>query len=104
LAETRIDEPIRRYLDSLARLENLPEVVRRLSAKNNLFWTRGFLPPPIREQMGYSWSDEEQEQFDRRLRRIGRIQRALPEPARVFPFNLMLWDMRRRTRRGSPLV
>jgi uncharacterized protein (DUF2236 family) len=48
LAETRIDEPIRRYLDSLARLENLPEVVRRLSAKNNLFWTRGFLPPPIR--------------------------------------------------------
>jgi uncharacterized protein (DUF2236 family) len=54
--------------------------------------------------MGYSWSDEEQEQFDRRLRRIGRIQRALPEPARVFPFNLMLWDMRRRTRRGSPLV
>jgi uncharacterized protein (DUF2236 family) len=104
LAQARIDEPVRAYLDSLARLRNLPRLVQWTLGERNLFWTRGFLPPRIRELMGYQWSDADEARFNQRLRRIGRTQRWLPEPVRVFPFNLLLWDMRRRVRHGIPLV
>lgn len=104
VAAARIDDTIRTYLDSLTRLENLPKLVQRTSAKNTLFWTRGFLPPHFREMMGYSWTEAEEAAFTRRLRRIGRVQRRLPTSLRIFPFNALLWDMRRRHRKGIPLV
>jgi uncharacterized protein (DUF2236 family) len=104
VAQARIDDTMRTYLDSLTRLEHLPKIVQRMSADKTLFWTRGFLPPEFRRQMGYSWSDAEELEFSRRLRRIGRIQRRLPAPVRIFPFNALLWDMRRRHRKGIPLV
>jgi uncharacterized protein (DUF2236 family) len=104
VAQAHIDDTIRSYLDSLTRLESLPKVVQRMSAEKNLFWTRGFLPPAFREMMHYTWSDAEEAEFNRRLRRIGQMQRRLPEPVRLFPFNALLWDMRRRHRNGIPLV
>ncbi len=104
LAAVHIDDTIRRYLRSLTRLEHLPAPVRAVMAGPSLFWTRGFLPPMFREQMGFSWSPEEQDRFDRRLRSLGRIDDLLPTEVRIFPFNLLLWDMRRRVRAGRPLV
>ena len=104
LAEVRIDDTIRDYLLSLARLEHIPAPVRPLLADRNLFWTRGFLPPLFREQMGFTWSAREEDDFNRRLRRLGRVDDLLPTPVRIFPFNLLLWDMRRRHRAGRPLV
>ncbi|MCU4185375.1 oxygenase MpaB family protein [Acidiferrimicrobium sp. IK] len=104
LGEVRIDDTIRDYLLSLTRLENLPWVAQKLFAENNMFWTRGFLPPVFREKMGLSWSDAEQQRFDRRLRRLGWVEDHLPMAMRLFPFNLLLWDMRRRRRAGRPLV
>ena len=104
LAEVHIDGTIRRYLLSLARLEHIPALVRPVLADRNLFWTRGFLPPPFREQMGLTWSSKEEEDFNRRLRRLGCIDDLLPGPVRILPFNLLLWDMRRRHRAGRPLL
>ncbi|MGH3744254.1 MAG: oxygenase MpaB family protein [Mycobacteriales bacterium] len=104
VAKAHIDEPIRQYLDSLSRLENLPAVFRRRYAEKSMFWTRGFLPPEFRAQMGYSWSEDEEAELNRRMRRLGRVQRLLPTPVRIFPFNLLLWDMRRRYRKGIALV
>jgi uncharacterized protein (DUF2236 family) len=104
IAKAHIDDTVRRYLDSLVNLENLPKFARKLSAKSNSFWTRGFLPPEIREMMHYTWSDEEEAKFARKLRRYGKLDHKLPNVIRLFPFNLMLWDMRRRVRKGIALV
>jgi uncharacterized protein (DUF2236 family) len=103
LAEVRIDPPVRDFLLRLTLLHNLPRPLRRLGPRN-LFITTGFLPPPFRDALGLSWTDAEQTRFDRMMRRAGRIDRALPTSLRIFPFNALLGDLRRRIRRGSPLV
>jgi uncharacterized protein (DUF2236 family) len=99
-----IDDRMRRYLDALVRLENLPKPMQKLSAERSLFFTKGFLPPLFREQMNYSWSNAEQELFDKKLARLGQIDRKLPNSLKILPFSALLWDMRRRHRRGTPLV
>jgi uncharacterized protein (DUF2236 family) len=104
VARASIDDTMRGYLDSLTRLEHLPTVAQRAAAERVLFFTRGFLPPHFRELMGYSWSAAEEESFSRRLRRLGRVDRALPESLRILPFTVLLWDMRRRHRKGIALV
>jgi uncharacterized protein (DUF2236 family) len=104
LAKADIDDRVRRYLTSLANLENLPKLVRRISAKRTLFLTKGFLPPEIREQMHWTWSEEEEARFDRHMKRLARIEPLLPRFVLLFPFNVMLRDLRRRVRKGKPLV
>lgn len=104
LAEVRIDDTIREYLLALARLEHLPGVVRVPLGQTCLFWTRGFLPPLLREQMGFEWSPGEESEFNRRLRLLGSVESLLPPAARALPFDVLLWDMRRRRRSGRPLV
>ncbi|HVW80599.1 MAG TPA: oxygenase MpaB family protein [Mycobacteriales bacterium] len=99
-----IDDAMRRYLNSLTLMENLPEAVQRVAAQRSLFYTKGFLPPLFREQMGYSWSAEEEARFTKKLQRLGQIDRRLPTSVKVLPFSALLWDMRRRVRQGSPLV
>ncbi|HVU60168.1 MAG TPA: oxygenase MpaB family protein [Mycobacteriales bacterium] len=99
-----IDDAMRRYLHSLTLMENLPKAVQRLGAERSLFYTKGFLPPLFREQMGYAWSDDDEDLFTKKLQRLGRMDRRLPTSVKVFPFSALLWDMRRRQRKGSPLV
>jgi uncharacterized protein (DUF2236 family) len=104
LAKADIDDRVRRYLTSLANLENLPKILRRLSAKRTLFFTKGFLPQEIREQMHWTWSDREEAKFARHMKRLARIEPLLPRSVKLFPFNVMLRDLRRRVRLGKALV
>jgi uncharacterized protein (DUF2236 family) len=99
-----IDDSMRRYLTSLTMMENLPKAAQRLGAQRSLFFTKGFLPPSFREQMEWSWSGDEEALFTKRLQRLGRMDRRLPTSVKVFPFSALLWDMRRRQRKGTPLV
>lgn len=103
LAQVRIDPPVREYLTQIMTLQFLPRWLGR-SAKSSVFMTTGLLPPQFREQMGLSWSDEQQARLDTILRRQGRLDRRMPRALRMFPFNLLLWDLRRRMRKGLPLV
>ena len=103
LAEVCIDPPVRDFLLRLTLLENLPRPLRRLGPRN-LFVTTGFLPPPFRDAMGLSWDETQQARFDRMVRRAGTVDRALPTSLRIFPFNALLGDLRRRIRRNRPLV
>lgn len=103
LTRVRIDPPVRDYLLRLTRGDNLAGPLRRLGERN-VFITTGFLPPELRDAMGLAWDAEQQARFDRLLRRAGRIERALPTALRIFPFNVLLADLRRRIRRGRPLV
>ena len=103
LKEVHIDPDVRDFLLRLTTLQNFPRRMRRL-APFNVFVTTGFLPQEFREQMGLPWNDEMQARFDKLMRRLGRIERALPTQARIFPFNVLLMDMRRRLRTGKALV
>lgn len=103
LGEVRIDPAVREYLLRLTMFENLHKPVRRMAAWN-LFVTTGFLPPRLREEMGLPWSEAHQRRFDRTMRRAGRIERMLPDSWRAWPFRALLDDMRRRQRKGKPLV
>ncbi|MCW2496891.1 oxygenase MpaB family protein [Jatrophihabitans sp.] len=100
----QIDDTVRDYLDGLVKLGNIPAPLRRLFAGFNKFVTVGYLPPPFREQMRYEWTAHDQARFDRLLRMIALVHNRMPPAVRVFPFNFFLWDMRRRVRRGRPLV
>lgn len=99
-----IDDAMRRYLTSLTMMENLPKAAQRVGAQRSLFYTKGFLPPLFREQMEWSWSADEEALFTKRLQRLGRMDRRLPTSVKVLPFSALLWDMRRRHRKGTPLV
>lgn len=104
LHEVHIDDRVRRYLDDLTMLRFLPAVLRVPFALPHKFITVGFLPPRFREEMRYSWSPRRQRWFERITRLIGAVAARAPRPLREFPFNVYLWDMRRRIKRGSQLV
>ena len=103
LAEVKIDAPVRDFLLRLTLLQNFPRPLRWLG-RRNLFVTTGFLPPQFREAMELTWDDAQQARFDRLVRRAGRLERTLPRSLRIFPFNALLADLRRRIRSERPLV
>ena len=103
LGEVRIDPPVRDHLMGLIELRNLPRPLRVLAPRSR-FVATGFLPPPFRSAMGLPWTAADEERFGRMLRRAGRWERRLPRAIRLFPFHALLADMRRRQRRGRPLV
>lgn len=104
LQQLHIDERIRQYLMMIADLKFLSPVTRFLLGRFNRFVTTGFLPPQIREQMQLEWNDKKQRRFERTVRTIGRISLLLPRVIRQAPYNLVLWDFRRRLKKGKPLV
>lgn len=104
LAAARLDEPVRRYLLALVRLENLPAWLGRPLAGFSTFVTTGFLPPELRAALGLRWDPTRQRRLERLLQLLGRVDRRLPTALRILPFNVLLADMRRRRRRGRPLV
>lgn len=104
LDHVTIDDAVRNYLWRLMRYGNCPKWMRGWIADFNTFVTTGFLPPEFRTAMRLDWDDERQQRFDRLLRRLGRIDRRMPLAIRNLPFNVLLRDMRRRQRRGTPLV
>jgi uncharacterized protein (DUF2236 family) len=104
LQQLHIDDRIRRYLMMIADLEFLSQPTRFLLGRFNRFVTTGFLPPEIRAQMQLEWNDKKQRRFERTVRTIGRISLLLPRVIRQAPYNLVLWDFRRRLKKGKPLV
>lgn len=104
LREVSIDDAVRDYLTFLMRYGNAPGWMQRRFADFNTFVTTGFLPVEFRDAMHLDWDEQRQQRFDRLLDRMGRFERRLPRVVRNFPFNALLWDMRRRRRAGKPLV
>ncbi|QFG22401.1 oxygenase MpaB family protein [Actinomadura sp. WMMB 499] len=104
LAEIEMDDLTRGYLRDLAELKFLPAPVPQLFGGFNRFQTVGFLPQPFRDELGYRWTRRDQARFDRLMRVLGGVNRVLPRPLREFPFNVYLWDVRRRIRGGIAIV
>lgn len=101
LRKLALDEPVRGYLTDIADRRFLPS---QLGGGRGRFMTAGFLPQALRALMRFDWGPSQQARFEQRLSRIARFNRRLPRWIRQLPFMLAMWDLRRRLRRGLPLV
>jgi uncharacterized protein (DUF2236 family) len=111
LQEIEMDDLTRGYLQGIAQLEFLTAPLGRLGAPlrpllrpYGRFITLGYLPERFRRELGLPWSARHQRLFDLHIRLYAAITRRLPRSLREFPFPLYLGDVRRRIRRGDPIV
>ncbi|MDT3445033.1 oxygenase MpaB family protein [Pseudofrankia sp. BMG5.37] len=104
LGRVAMDPTVRAYLHGLVTGRGMRWPFSLGPRRLVVFVTTGFLPPRFREEMGLAWSAADQARFDRTLRRLGAVQRRLPRFARLFPYNVLLLDMRLRRRLGQRLV
>lgn len=104
LDELRIDEPVREHLHGVAAMAMLPAPLRLLAGRFNLFATTGFLPPEFREHMQLRWTASHQRLFDRLLTVLRITDRVVPREVWLLGYQLYLWDMRMRARRGKRVV
>ncbi|WP_167477647.1 oxygenase MpaB family protein [Nocardia arthritidis] len=104
LAQRGIEPALRDYFDDLIDLKMLPRPVQFTFARLQRFAVTGLLPQHLRDEMRMTWTERDQRRFDLLLRAIAAVHTRLPKQARMFPLNAYLFDMRRRMRRGLPLV
>ncbi|MFF0492477.1 oxygenase MpaB family protein [Nocardia sp. NPDC004068] len=98
------DEPTRRFLVGIARLDFLPAPVPALLGEWNLFMTLGYLPPRLRAKLGFGWTAADERRFQRWLA-LGRlIDRLTPRVVVRTMTLLQVWDMRLRYVLGLTVV
>jgi uncharacterized protein (DUF2236 family) len=98
------DKATRAFLLGLTDLRFLPPRLARAAGPLHRFLTTGFLPQRFRDELGLTWTAQNQAHFDRFIRASALLNRALPRSVRAFPFNAYLWDFRRRVRTGRPIT
>ncbi|SPM42127.1 Uncharacterized conserved protein, DUF2236 family [Mycobacterium numidiamassiliense] len=104
LEELRIDPPVREHLRGVASVVFLPWPLNALAGPFNLFATTGFLSPEFRSMMQLDWSPGQQRRFERLLTALRLADRLIPQRVWIFGYQLYLWDMRFRARRGWRIV
>jgi uncharacterized protein (DUF2236 family) len=104
LDELRIDPPVREHLHGVASVVFLPWPLRALTGPFNLFATTGFLAPEFRAMMQLDWSKGQQRRFEWLLSALRLADRLVPHRLWIFGYQLYLWDMRSRARRGQRIV
>src|SRR3954469_15501707 len=102
--EIEMDAVTRGYLRDLAHIRFLHPWVRRVLEGPNRLLTVGFLPERFREELGEPWTRDDQRRFERFLRTALRLDRRLPAWLRHSLLNVYEWDVKRRIRRGRPIV
>lgn len=102
--EISTDETTRTYLLGIAELDFLPRPLGRLFGPVHRFVTTGFLSPPFREELGLSWTDTAARRFALLVKTLRTINHALPDALRELPWNVVLFDTRRRIHSGRPIV
>lgn len=104
LEKLQIDDKVRVFLTRLVDLKFLHPLISKPVGPFHRFLTTGFLPQTVRDQMQLDWNPDKQQSFERFLGFVGFVNRLMPRFLRQMPFNLVLWDFRRRLRKGQPLV
>src|SRR6201997_2645812 len=104
LDELHIDPPVREHLRGVASVVFLPWPLRTLAGPLNLFATTGFLAPEFRAMMQLGWSEGQQRRFEWLLAALRAADRLIPHQAWILGYQVYLWDMRFRARRGRRIV
>ncbi len=103
LDAARLDPVTRDYLREVLDLAAFPWPLR-LFAPLSRALAALFLPPALREDLDLHLSAAGERRLRRCLRRVARAHRHLPPLVRALPFSWVLADLRRRLRRGRPLL
>ncbi len=104
LEHVHLDDVVRAHLWRVVRHDFLPTPLARATVGLSEFVTAGYLHEPFRTMMGISWSADDQRRFEAGMARLGSVLRALPPSVRGLPYTACLADLRRRRRRGLPLL
>jgi uncharacterized protein (DUF2236 family) len=104
LARVSIDRRVGDYLRGLLRVDLLPAPLARVLGPLNAWLNTGFIPTPIRDQLGLTWTDRDERRHARLMRVLGAVSRPLPHVVRAFPINAMMWNLELRRRLGRPMV
>jgi uncharacterized protein (DUF2236 family) len=104
LVHVEMDDVTRTYLYGVASLDFLPMGLGRLFGPAHRFITAGFLDECFREELGLAWSARRERLFRRLCSVEAKLNRIAPKVIREFPWNMYLWESRRRIRRGRPIV
>ncbi len=104
LDELRIDPPVRQHLHGVASLAFPPWPLRVVGGPFNLFATTGFLPEEFRTHMQLPWTTSQQRRFEWLLTALRAADRVIPRQPWLLGYQMYLWDMRSRTRRGRRIV
>ena len=104
IEEIELDEETRAFLYGIASLDFVPALVRWPFVRVHRLITTGFLPEPFRQQLGLPWGRVRRRLFTWWCRAASTLNAVTPQPVRAFPWNVALWDARRRIRRGARFV
>jgi uncharacterized protein (DUF2236 family) len=104
LDDLQIDPPVREHLRGVATFAFLPAPLRMLAGPFNLFATTGFLPAEFRALMQLEWTPTQQRRFDLLLSGLRLADRVIPRDVWLLGYQIYLWDMRSRARRGKRVV
>lgn len=104
LAHAGIDARVGSYLRGLLRIQQISTPLDGIVGPAHEWLNTGFIPEPIRAQLGLSWSPRDQRRHDRLMRSLGFAGRRLPHAVRGMPITTMVWDLEIRRRLGKPLV
>jgi uncharacterized protein (DUF2236 family) len=99
-----MDDVTRAYLYDFAGLGFLPWPVPALFGSLHRAITAGFLPTAFRQELGLPWGRREQLTFGLNRELLRFVHALTPRPLRTLPFDLFLWDTRRRIRRGRNIL
>src|SRR4051794_12733665 len=104
MREVRMDDVSRKYLSDLTNLRFFKPWARRIFARNNRLLTLGFLPQEFRDELREPWTARDQRRFERFLRVALFLDRRLPAWLRHAAMRGYEIDVKRRIRRGRPIV
>jgi uncharacterized protein (DUF2236 family) len=104
LQHIAMDDVTRDYLLGLASLRFLPFPLRVLMGPFHELITAGFLPDPFRRELGLKWTPQRQQLFRLVTVAMATCNRLMPKRLREFPWNVALWDTRRRIQKSRRVV
>jgi uncharacterized protein (DUF2236 family) len=99
-----MDDVTRAYLYDFAGLGFLPWPIPRLFGWFHRAITSGFLEEPFRRELGLTWGRREQRAFALNQAVLRLVNSFTPRRIRTLPFDMSLWDMRRRIRDGRRML
>jgi uncharacterized protein (DUF2236 family) len=99
-----IDDVVLGYLTDLINLKMITPLLRPGNRMLERFLTAGFLAPVFRDAMGLRWSPGRQRLFEWLFILVSFTNRFLPQFIRQAGSYVLLYDIRRRVKRGKALI
>jgi len=98
------DETTKQFLQDLVGLKMINLPLRLMFGNLLKFLTIGTLPPYFREQLGYSWSEDDRRRFEHLFVFVSFVNRFIPKFIRHGGSLALMVDLRRRIQSGKNII